>query len=139
MIAAVKVNRDGAVLDAGPAGQPYRDRAGADDEVAAQDVADASVPAARKWMFDVPTTGPHAAEPWWVARVPVTYRLANGSRPDPPTYYGRWQAYVPGPVEIVPWADPELLAGDALDTVPDDSVQLLASAPRLQPGGIPHR
>jgi hypothetical protein len=135
----VKVNRDGTVLDAAAEQVNLTERGPAPTmKLLRKMFADASVNAARHWTFDVPTIGPHAGEPWWVARVPVSYWITNGSRANPATHYGQWQAYVPGPVEIVPWADTKLLANDAIDTVPDDAVQLLAPAPRLQSGGIPH-
>lgn len=134
----VKVNHDGMVLDA-VAEQVNLTEAGPAPTMKwlRKMFADASVTAARKWTFDVPTSGPHAGEPWWVARVPVSYWISSGGRTHP-AGYGQWQAYVPGPVEIVPWADPKLLANDAIDTVPDDTVQLLALAPRLELRGIPN-
>ncbi|HEX7324627.1 MAG TPA: hypothetical protein VF292_04635 [Rhodanobacteraceae bacterium] len=66
----------------------------------------ASVRAARRWRFHVPTAGPNAAKAWWDVTVPVNYTLrdrtadACGQR----HRYGHWCAYLPGPVQSIPWA-----------------------------------
>lgn len=59
----------------------------------------ASLAAARKWTFSIPTTGPKADAPYWDVRVPVTYLYAGQE----PVAYGKWDAYVPGPQHEAPW------------------------------------
>lgn len=77
--------------------------------------------AARKWTFNVPTTGEHRNESHWIARVPVNYSMSHEyeSRAD---RYGKWESYVPGPRELVPWVqDKQLLSGSA-DALPGDGL-----------------
>ena len=71
-----------------------------------------SIEAARKWTFQIPTTGEWANEESWAVRVPVDYILG-----DPKVAgYGEWQAYVPGPRMPIPWAVEHL---DGFDVAPD--------------------
>lgn len=77
--------------------------------------AKASERAIRDWKFKVPTEGPQADAPYWVVTVPVIYRLS----PDrSKSQYGKWQAYVAGPLHPAPWLDPNevrnLTSPDAL-------------------------
>ena len=62
-------------------------------------LASAATRALRRWTFNIPTTGPKAAAPYWYARVPVTFTLNNQRLPG----YGHWDVYIPGPVETAPW------------------------------------
>jgi len=62
------------------------------------DLADASIRAARHWRFEVPTSGPEADRQFWSVRVPVAYHLATH-----PAGYGEWETYLPGPVQKAPW------------------------------------
>lgn len=55
--------------------------------------------AARKWTFQVPTTGASAAQAFWTIRVPVDYSLEGDSR----AAYGQWDIYLPGPTHPIPW------------------------------------
>lgn len=65
-------------------------------------LADATLRAASKWQFSIPTTGPNAAKEHWVVQVPVNYTL--GPCCSAPTHrYGQWNAYLPGPVQNIPW------------------------------------
>lgn len=66
-----------------------------------QAFANTALEAARKWTFDIPTTGPKAAKEHWVIQVPVNYSIGHASG----VKYGQWNAYVPGPVQNVPWSD----------------------------------
>lgn len=75
-------------------------------------LADASMEAARKWTFRIPTVGANAAKDHWIATLPINYTISpppmqTGSllrrtnKPAP----GQWKAYVPGPVQVIPWDD----------------------------------
>lgn len=57
--------------------------------------------AARKWTYKVPVAGPGAHEDAFQVRVPVAYALGVREA----EHYGRWRAYVPGPLNQVPWRD----------------------------------
>lgn len=75
-------------------------------------LAEASLRAARKWQFSVPTMGPNAAKDHWVVEVPVNYWMGPpGSAPV--QHYGQWNAYIPGPVQDIPWAGRDGAAGSA--------------------------
>ncbi len=73
-------------------------------------LADASLEAARRWTFRAPTVGPDAAKQHWVVTVPINYtigppRMQTGSllrRTGRPAR-DQWRAYVPGPVQSIPW------------------------------------
>jgi hypothetical protein len=64
-------------------------------------LAEATLRAASKWQFRVPTAGPDAAKDHWVVQVPVNYTIGFPARAI--TGYGQWNAYFPGPVQDVPW------------------------------------
>ena len=69
-------------------------------------LADASLTAARKWKFHVPTVGPEADRDHWIVVVPVRYKFqmsGTGTLLRKPR--SQWTAYVPGPVNNIPWAD----------------------------------
>jgi TonB family protein len=74
-----------------------------------QTLAKAALRAAAKWQFSVPTVGPNAAKDHWVVQVPVNYTLGPCCSA-PPRRHGQWSAYVPGPVQDIPW-DHEDAAG----------------------------
>lgn len=75
-------------------------------------LAKSALVAARKWTFQPPTRGEWAAQESWAARVPVDYRFTDGGEPG----YGRWEAYVPGPRNPIPWAMEGL---EGFDIAPD--------------------
>lgn len=128
----VRVGRDGHVLDAAAEqvnftmACPKYARAGLERIFIAS-----SVKAARRWTFAIPTKGPLADSPYWNARVPVVYSLAEyGERVKEPAY-GAWQPYLPGRRLAIPWeTDPSLLA-TAPDAAPDGKATLLDGKPRL--------
>lgn len=64
---------------------------------------------ARQWRFSPPRQGEHASAADWTVRVPLAYAL--GDRRDS---YGRWEAYVPGPVQRASWLAEDGVAPDAL-------------------------
>jgi len=75
-------------------------------------LANATLRAASKWQFNIPTTGPNASKDHWIVQVPVNYTLGrSGSAPI--RRYGQWSAYIPGPMQDVPWAH-ESASADAI-------------------------
>lgn len=79
-------------------------------------LAETSLRAARRWQFSIPTVGPDAAKDHWVVQVPVNYWVGpRGSAPA--QHYGRWNAYVPGPVQDVPWAGADGAANGNVDAI----------------------
>lgn len=69
-------------------------------------LAKASLQAARKWTFRVPTEGPHQDAEGWTARVPVSFAIEGlGVRRE--ARYGQWRAYIPGPRQRAPWHEGE--------------------------------
>jgi hypothetical protein len=79
---------------------------------------EATLRVARKWQFRVPTTGPSATKDHWVVQVPVNYALGSCCSALPHRY-GQWNAYVPGPVQDIPWdhedaAGPSRTSADAI-------------------------
>lgn len=66
-------------------------------------LADSSLQAARRWIFRVPTVGPNAAKDHWAVTVPVNYVLRGGDSVGATRRYGHWSAYLPGPVQAIPW------------------------------------
>ena len=88
-------------------------------------LAKAALKATAQWTFNVPTTGKHVADDYWVARVPVNFSLSADRKADPHDQYGQWQSYVPGPRQLVPWIEKSrLMAGDA-DATPAGSISQL--------------
>jgi hypothetical protein len=83
--------------------------------------AKASLDAARRWTYNLPTSGATVNDPYWVVRVPVNFYLnVNGS--DLVRHsYGHWDAYIPGPRQTAPWINKEL-ASQSPDTTPDGSL-----------------
>lgn len=91
-------------------------------------LSEAALRAAMKWEFDPPTSGEYAADPFWLARVPVEFRFPGLSRHE----YGQWQTYVPGPRQRHPWAEnedpgysPEALAAGGVHMVGKGGLRLL--------------
>lgn len=103
--ALLKVGRDGKVEDVaaeqvnlGVYGNEH------DMSVFRRDLANATLRALRQWTFNTPTVGRHVADAYWFARVPVNFNLNINGVTQPQDQYGTWQSYVPGPRDIIPWA-----------------------------------
>ncbi|MGH8158005.1 MAG: energy transducer TonB [Rhodanobacter sp.] len=95
------------------------------------DLAKAALAAARQWTFNTPTTGKHVDDAYWVARVPVNFDVRPlGSSADREPY-GKWQTYIPGPRQLVPWSEKNKLLSDAPDAVPDGGIYQLNQSLRL--------
>jgi hypothetical protein len=81
--------------------------------------ATATVDAVRQWTFTPADASDHG--PYRVVRVPVVYRISEGSSPRKPAY-GQWESYVPGPLEPAPWLDADKQITDAADALPGEGV-----------------
>lgn len=87
-------------------------------------LADAALDAARNWTFHVPDTGKQAGKSHWNAWIPVVFRISNCGRCDrDEAVYGKWQPYIPGPRQYIPWLDRHQVATGA--ALPEGSIQLI--------------
>lgn len=66
-------------------------------------LADASVAAARKWLFNVPTHEDLGDDGYLVVRVPIDYQFSDQKV----VRYGQWSAYIPGPRQQPAWVEDE--------------------------------
>ena len=120
----LKIGQDGTVQDA-IAEQVNLMAAGKEKVMTAwrDSFSSAALKAARKWTFQTPTRGEQASFDFWLARVPVSFMM-QGSDPD---RYGRWQVYLPGPRQTIPWGQ-EDAPGASPDSFADDGVYLLGQS-----------
>jgi hypothetical protein len=80
--------------------------------------AEASLRAARQWTF----TPAGAGEPdYRVVATPVSYWLEEAGQRRSDTY-GRWETYVPGPIEPAPWFDAHRMLSAGADALPGDGI-----------------
>lgn len=84
-------------------------------------LADASIDAARRWTYNLPTKGASKNDPYWLARIPVNFYLQGGGAPVVKHGYGQWHGYIPGPRQAAPWISPAL-ASQSPDAVPDGAL-----------------
>lgn len=87
----------------------------------------ASISAALHWTFIPPTTGSEAGEPYWLARIPISFERYG----EKPVAYGRWDVYIPGPVQSAPWlhqmptiANDKLIVAHVDSTPPEGDLSL---------------
>lgn len=72
-------------------------------------LAEASLQAARKWHFSIPTIGQDAAKDHWIVQVPINYTVggvpsdACGAIPCARSRPYAWRTYIPGPVQSISW------------------------------------
>ncbi|WP_242112787.1 energy transducer TonB [Luteimonas aquatica] len=122
----MRVGRDGKVEDA-VAEQVnlkfYRDQASMD--AARRMLSEATLAAAKKWKFTVPAQGPVADQSSWTVRFPVDFSLGESK----PTPYGKWDLYIPGPRQAIPWESHQAASGP--DASPTGAVTLAGTGPRL--------
>lgn len=117
---AIRIGRDGRVTEVAAQQVNLYERTDAPTHYR-RVLADASMDAARRWRFNVPTTGPNADKDHWVVQVPVTYWIGMpGSAPT--RHYGQWNTYIPGPVQDVPWADQVGAAHGAADAIAGNGI-----------------
>jgi hypothetical protein len=115
----LKIGRDGTVADA--AAEQVNLGVYASDHdmnLFRKDLANATLRALRHWTFNPPTSGKHAADPYWFARVPVNFNIATNGVPAAHAEYGKWESYIPGPREIIPWAEKSRLISASPDAAP---------------------
>jgi len=93
-------------------------------------LAQAAVQAARHWTFKPPTLGVHAAEPFWSARIPVDFAFDDDPSISKHGQYGKWEAYVPGPRQLVPWIL-ESADSESPDAMMAGGVYQVGQGPRL--------
>ncbi|SFS18789.1 hypothetical protein SAMN05216570_3816 [Dyella sp. OK004] len=97
-------------------------------------LAEASIKAARQWTYDVPTSGPHANDDYWMVRIPINFNMVQAGISEN-YFYGRWQAYVPGPKEPIPWQSKYPIASDdkdgSTDALADGGIHMVGSGLRL--------
>jgi hypothetical protein len=84
-------------------------------------LARSALSAARKWTFNIPSTGEYRNKAHWIARVPVQYSLSQRDQPRV-DHYGKWQSYLPGPKELVPWVEDKHLLSGSPDALPGDGL-----------------
>lgn len=87
-------------------------------ELARRKFADAAISAAKQWVLVPPTEG----ESYHVVRVPVDYCLVGDAGACGPGGYGKWRAYVAGPVQVNPWSKEKDAIGFSPDALPDTGV-----------------
>jgi len=80
-------------------------------------LADAAREAAKQWTFNTPTSGPYAHADHWVVRAPVNFSLDDVAHPAS-NGYGKWDVYIPGPMQSVPWLDQKRNAPLGVDALP---------------------
>lgn len=117
----LRVGRDGTVMNAGVE-QVNLGEYGSDREMKQYSamLADSALDAAKHWTFNVPTSGPTADYSFWYVRVPVNYSLGSSSAKD---LYGKWDTYIPGPREVIPWLQPNTRQpAQSSDAIPAGSI-----------------
>lgn len=111
---SLHVDRSGHVTEA-VAEQVNLDNTGSERVLAQyrEIFAKATLNAARRWTFVIPTTGRLAHQDSWTVHVPVSYRLnpPGGA----PATESVWETYVPGPYTPAPWVNkPDVNTADIL-------------------------
>lgn len=92
-------------------------------------LADSATNAARQWTLEWSTSGGQVNADHLDRQIYVTYQISSDSDAKPPDNYGRWIAYLPGPPQDIPWADPSNSVGDDIDVLPTGT--LLTAEQRL--------
>lgn len=89
----------------------------------------ACLAAMRAWTFDGLKPA-DATKGDWYATAPVNFHLfeSGNGRVD---LYGKWDIYLPGPIEMSPWPDAEKILPTNLDAIPPGSLALAAAGLHL--------
>lgn len=113
---ALQIGRDGRVEQA-VARQVDLRATGTEREMesARKAFADASLDAVKRWTFNVPSTGSVGDADHWTVTVPINFNIWGTRQPG----YGQWDAYVPGPVQQIPWEESQVTTDSNVDAVPD--------------------
>lgn len=129
----VKVDRAGRVADVAIRQVDLRQLGDATELKRWRDAfSDATLAAVRTWTFNVPTGGPGASNHQWFVTIPVNYALLAAGQKPPSPY--TWEAYVPGPVNPLPWKpiDAKTVFDAAFsaagDAIPDSSIPFVADS-----------
>lgn len=81
--------------------------------------------AANSWTFNFPQAGKEATTDYLLVRVPLNFD------PGGPLAYGQWDAYVPGPVQPIPWANEQkqhTASNGSGDAIPDNGAPFVQNA-----------
>lgn len=125
----VEVDREGKVSNV-DAEQVNLRVAGTANEMDAlrRQFTDAAIRAARRWTFDIPTTGEQAGEDRWLARVPVEFLLGRPGN----DRKREWDTYIPGPRNMaMPWAQEKLKTAGSPDALPEGGIYPLEQGATL--------
>jgi hypothetical protein len=125
---AVRVGQQGQVLDVS-AEQVNMTVLGNDTQLERwrKVLANAAMSAARRWTFNLPTSGKYIHADYWVAMVPVRFSMTRQVE----SGYGQWESYVPGPRQPIPWFDKDTMLSASPDAVPGDGLHQFGQGPQL--------
>lgn len=127
----VKVNRQGRVAQAAVWRVDLRTLA---DETQLdrwrRELGQSALQAARNFTFNIPNTGEVADQKQWFVYIPFNYVLGGKGWPTVGNPgYGQWDAYVPGPIQPIPWAEDDATrtaSNNSADAVPDNGKPFVA-------------
>jgi hypothetical protein len=135
----LRIGRDGTVMDAGVEQVNLHEYASDNDmKHYRATLADSALSAAKRWTFNVPTSGPGSEKPYWYVRVPVVYTYSNFRTPEAADDYGKWDVYIPGPREAISWLQQDApQSSQGSDAIPAGSISQVAENLHLltQPSG----
>lgn len=94
-------------------------------------LATAAIRSVRRWTFRPPATGDAANADSWKGRVTVDFTSDTEQSAARRQAYGRWQAYIPGPRQRIPWTDDDLGEHGSPDLFDQDGLQLAEQGYRL--------
>lgn len=86
-------------------------------------LSDAVLKAARTWTFVPPTRGELADDGVWSARVPADFKMDSRQS----FSYGKWELYVPGPRQTIPWSEEER-PGFSPDSLAEGGVYMIGES-----------
>jgi hypothetical protein len=89
----------------------------------------AAMDAIKGWTFNPPTTGKHVSDPYWDVHMPVEFNAHPLGAPVEDTY-GKWEAYIPGPRELIPWSKNNQVYSP--DAIPAGSISQADQSLRLK-------
>ncbi|HET7359430.1 MAG TPA: energy transducer TonB [Rhodanobacteraceae bacterium] len=119
----LRVNRQGKVDDATATQVNLKTRGSAAQmDQWRKSFADASLTAARRWTFNMPTSGNSAQ--YTFVQVAVSFLMVRDMKAFERHMYGKWQPYIPGPRQPVPWVDASSIANGS-DVMPADGLVTL--------------
>lgn len=125
-----RIERDGHVSDA-VVEQVNLRTIGTDKEMASwrSALTDATLKAVRGWKYNPPASGELADDDYWLVRVPVDFKIDNKKH-----VYGKWEMYIPGPRQTLPWKSDAEGPGFSPDSLAEGGDYMLGqknNGPRL--------